>query len=143
VLPDPPDCGDLLCAGPRSALDVLDPATGRAAWRAPAEVDLGEQNGYVLERDALEGGPLRLVDRATGATRVELTGWHAALTGDDDQSLVLRRGLPGGTSAFGVVRHDRVQLIGASAGPVSDCTADRDYVLCRSGEGLEIWAYSA
>ena len=144
VLLDPPGCGDLLCAGPRGALDVLDPATGRAAWRAPAGVDLGERNGYVLERDADGGKPLRLVERATGATRVELTGWDAVLSPDsvaEDQPLVLRRGLPGGKSAFGAVLNDRVRPLGVSAGPVSGCLADRGYLICRGGAGLEIWAY--
>ena len=142
VLLDPPDCGDLLCAGPRGALDVLDPATGRAAWRAAAEVDLGEQGGYVLERDADGDAPLRLVDRATGATRVDLTGWDAALTADG-QPLMLRRGLPTGKSEFGVVLHDRVRLLGASPGPVSGCIADRGYVICRGDAGLEVWAYGS
>ena len=143
VLLDPPDCGDLLCAGPRGALDVLDPATGRAAWRASARVDLGEQDGYVLERDADAGAPLRLADRATGATRVDLTGWDAALTADGDQPLVLRRSLRAGRSEFGVVLHERVRLLGASAGPVSGCVADRGYLVCRGDAGLEIWAYGS
>jgi hypothetical protein len=143
VLLDPPDCGDLLCAGPHSALDVLDPATGRAAWRAPAGVDLAERNGYVLERDADGGAPLRLVNRATGATRVDLTGWDAALTAAADEPLVLLRSGPAGRSAFGVVLRDHVQLLGLSAGPVIGCTADRGYVLCRGDAGLEIWAYSS
>jgi outer membrane protein assembly factor BamB len=143
VLLDPPSCGDLLCAGPRTALDVLDPATGRALWRAPDQVDLGEQSGEVLERVADTGAPLRLVDRATGATRVDLSGWAAALTADGDQPLVLRRGLPDGKSAFGVLRRDRVQMLGASTGPVSDCAADRSHVICRGHAGLEVWAFSS
>jgi hypothetical protein len=143
---DLPDCGDVLCAGRRSALDVLDPATGRAAWRAPEYVDLGEQNGFVLERDAGTGAPLRLADRATGATRADLTGWAAVLTTDDRQPLVLRRGLAAGKSEFGVLLDGsprRVQRLGASAGPVSDCTADLRYVVCRGNDGLELWAYSS
>jgi len=144
VLLDPPDCANLLCAGPRSALDVLDPATGRAAWRAPAEVDLGEHGGYVLEKEPDTGAPLRLVDRATGAVRVDLAGWDSGLTADQNLPLVLRRSLDAGKSAFGVVLagQDQVQLLGASTGPVSDCTSDRHYVMCRGNEGLEVWAYS-
>jgi outer membrane protein assembly factor BamB len=143
VLIDPPACDDLLCAGPRAALDVLDPATGRAAWRAPAEADLGEHEGYVLEKNPDTGAPLRLVDRATGATRVDLAGWDAGLTADRKLPLVLRRSLAAGKSAFGVVLAGKVQLLGASAGPVSGCTSDRHYVMCRGNEGLEVWAYSS
>ncbi|WP_433368515.1 PQQ-binding-like beta-propeller repeat protein [Actinoplanes sp. CA-142083] len=145
VLLDPPNCDYLLCAGPRTALDVLDPATGRAAWRAPAEADLGEHGGYVLETDPDVGAPRRLVDRATGATRVDLAGWDGALTTDPDLPLVLRRSLGAGKSAFGVVLagKDRVQMLGASTGPVSACTSDRHYVMCRGNEGLEVWAYSS
>jgi outer membrane protein assembly factor BamB len=143
VLLDPPSCGDLLCAGPRSALDVLDPVTGRAAWRAPDEVDLGEQNGYVLEQDTDGGTPLRLVDRSTGETRIDLSGWDAGLTADEGLPLVLRRSLSAGKSAFGVVLRGRVQLLGESSGPVSDCTSDRHYVICRGNDGLQVWAYSS
>jgi outer membrane protein assembly factor BamB len=144
VLLDPPDCDDMLCAGPRSALDVLDPATGRAAWRAPAGVDLGEHDGYVLEKNPDTGAPLRLADRDTGTTRIDLAGWDGALTGYPDRPLVLRRSLDGGKSGFGVVLagRDRVQLLGESAGPVSGCTSDRHYVMCRGNEGLEVWAYT-
>ncbi|WP_030434047.1 PQQ-binding-like beta-propeller repeat protein [Actinoplanes subtropicus] len=139
---DPPDCGDLLCTGPSSAVDVLDPATGRTAWRAPDGVSLAEQDGYVLERDADGGAPRRLVDRATGATRVELTGWDAAISTTADQPLVLHRTLPDGRSAFGVVLDDRVQLLGASAGPAGGCVADEGYALCRGDAGLEVWSYA-
>src|SRR6185503_5378031 len=127
----------------RSALDVLDPVTGRAAWRAPDEVDLGEQNGYVLEQDTDGGTPLRLVDRSTGETRVDLSGWDAGLTADEGLPLVLRRSLSAGKSAFGVVLRGRVQLLGESSGPVSDCTSDRHYVICRGNDGLQVWAYSS
>jgi outer membrane protein assembly factor BamB len=145
VLLDPPTCDNLLCSGPRTALDVLNPATGRAAWRAPAEVDLGEHDGYVLERDPSAGTPLRLVDRGSGVTRVDLAGWDAGLTADPNEPLVLRRSLPAGKSAFGVLLAGRgkVQMLGASTGPVSACTSDRHYVMCRGNDGLEIWAYSS
>jgi len=58
---------------------------------------------------------------------------------------VLRRAEPVGRSAFGVVLADRdkVQLLGETDGPISDCTADRAHVVCRGGGGLQIWAYRA
>ena len=138
---DPPACTALLCAGPRAALDVLDPVTGTARWRAPDRVDLIARAGYVLEVDPGSGLPLRLADPATGADRVDLTGWRSEI-GEGDV-LVLRRPQNGGASAFGVVLHDRdrIQVLGVSGGPVSDCTAGRAYVMCRAGDGLRLWAF--
>jgi outer membrane protein assembly factor BamB len=145
VLLDPPNCGGVLCAGPRAALDVIDPATGQAAWRAPADVDLDRQGGYLVEIDSGTGAPIRLVDPATGAVRLRLDGWRAEISGGADQPIVLRRAEPAGRSAFGVVLADRdkLQLLGETDGPISDCTADRSHVVCRGGAGLRIWAYRA
>ncbi|GIF18359.1 hypothetical protein BJ973_008680 [Actinoplanes tereljensis] len=141
VLLDPPSCGAVLCSGPRSALDVLDPATGRVGWRAPATVDLDVLGGYVIEMVTGEGTPIRLVDPATGATRVDLAGWDAEISGGVGAPLVLRKSLAGGRSAFGVVLDDRVQILGASNGPVSECGSNHAYVMCRGNDGLEIWSY--
>ncbi|GAA2621692.1 outer membrane protein assembly factor BamB family protein [Paractinoplanes durhamensis] len=144
VLLDPPSCGGVLCSGPRAALDVLDPATGRVRWRAPAAVDLGVLGDYVIETGASAGNPLRLADPATGAARVDLTGWNDEITGNGaGMPVVLRKALSAGRSAFGVVLADRdkVQILGASAGPVSECNANHAYVFCRGNDGLEIWAY--
>ncbi|WP_433296607.1 PQQ-binding-like beta-propeller repeat protein [Actinoplanes sp. CA-030573] len=143
VLLDPPGCAGVLCAGPRTNLEVLDPATGRTAWHAPATVDLTVQSGYVVEVDIDSGNPVRLVDPATGATRVDLAGWFGGITDDVELPLVVRRALDAGRSAFGVVSGGRVQLLGASAGPVSDCTAGARYVMCRGNEGLQFWRYRA
>jgi outer membrane protein assembly factor BamB len=142
VLVDPPICGDLLCSGPRDALDVLDPATGQVRWRAPADVDLGAQGAYVAELDTGSGRPLRLVDPATGATRVDLSAWGAGVTADQGLPLLLRRSINVGRSAFGLAGHDTVQMLGATDGPVSDCASDAHYVMCRGNSGLEVWAYS-
>ena len=145
VLLDPPNCATVLCSGPRAALDVLDPATGRAAWRATTDVDLARHVGYVLELDTDTGEPVRLADPATGATRIDLTGWSAAIAGSIDQPLVLRRSERGGRSVFGVVPAggDAVQTLGETGGPVGDCTSDRRHVVCRGNGGLRVWAYRA
>jgi outer membrane protein assembly factor BamB len=142
VMVDPPICGDVLCSGPRSALDVLDPATGQVRWRAPADVDLGAQGAYVVEMDTGSGRPLRLVDPATGVTRVDLSAWSAGVTADVGLPLLLRRGINVGRSAFGLAGRDNVQMLGATDGPVSDCASDAHYVMCRGKSGLEVWAYS-
>ncbi|GAA0551531.1 hypothetical protein GCM10010172_37310 [Paractinoplanes ferrugineus] len=143
VLVDPPACGAVLCSGPRTALEVLDPATGQAVWRAPGTVDMDLLDGYVLETNAGSGIPLRLVDPATGRVRVGLAGWNAEITGGAGAPIVLRKALRGGRSAFGVVLADRdqVQVLGAGPKPVSECSSNHAYVLCRGNNGLEIWTY--
>jgi hypothetical protein len=145
VLLDPANCAGLHCSGGRRALDVLDPLTGRPRWRAPADVDLTKRGGYVIEVGSETGLPVRLVDPATGATRVELGGWRAEVVGDVTQPIVLRRSLDAGASAFGVVvpRRDAVQPLGVTGGPVGDCTSDQFHVACRAAGALRIWAYRA
>lgn len=142
---DPANCTGLHCAGGRQALDVLDPATGRARWRAPADVDLAKLGGYVVEIGVESGMPVRLVDPATGVTRVDLTGWWAEVVGEAGPAIVLRRGIDAGGSAFGVVMpdRDRIQPLGVTGGPVGDCTSDARHVVCRTEGGLRIWAYRA
>ena len=144
-LPDPPRCADVLCAGDRAALDVLDPATGRARWRAARDVDLVRRGRYVLEVGHDSGLPQRMVDAVTGAARVDLAGWHDEVAGTARQPLVLRRPAGAGASAFGVVleRHDKVQPLGVTRDVVSDCAADPGHVVCRSDDVLRIWAYRA
>lgn len=143
IVLDPPSCADLLCDGSRGALDILDPVTGRAAWRAPADVDLSRRDGYVAEVDSRSGLLRKVVDPATGATRVDLTAWRAEAVGPVDQPLVLRRYNGNGTTVFGVVlsRRDVVQPLGVISGAVSDCTASPRHVVCRGAGGLRIWTY--
>jgi outer membrane protein assembly factor BamB len=143
---DPPVCAAVLCSGPRSALDVIDPATGRVAWRAPGHVDLIDRGEYILEVGADSGTPVRLADPATGAARVELTGWGEEIF-STGPPLVLRKAGPGGRSVFAVVRsdRDRLQLLGEGPGALYECAADEAYVICRANRDskLQIWAYRA
>nr|WP_296066139.1 PQQ-binding-like beta-propeller repeat protein [uncultured Actinoplanes sp.] len=148
VLLDPPSCADVLCYGGRASLDVLDPATGRARWRAPDDVDLSRRAGYVIEADSRSGLLRRLVDPATGRTRVDLGGWRAEAIGPAGpaEGPILLRGSRGrDRSVVGVVlpRRDAVQPLGEIGTAVADCTADTAYVVCRIADGLRIWAYRA
>lgn len=140
---DPHTCSGVLCSGPRATLEVLDPATGQAAWRTRGGVDLARRGGYVMELDTETGLPQRLVDPATGTLRVPLAGWGTEISGDDAGPLVLRKPEPEGRSVFGVVLadRDRVQLLGQTSGALSDCTADRALVVCRGDDRLRVWAY--
>jgi outer membrane protein assembly factor BamB len=142
---DPPGCDDVLCAGSRSALDVLGPDTGRPLWRAP-KVDLARRPGYLLEVGPTSGQPLRLVDPATGHRRVDLTGWQAEVPDSADRLIVLRRVEDDQRSTvFGVVNPDRdaVQPLGRADRAYFECTADPGHVVCREGDTLRIWAYRA
>ncbi|WP_250038202.1 outer membrane protein assembly factor BamB family protein [Paractinoplanes maris] len=145
IVLEPAGCGGLICSGDRRALDVLDPRTGEARWRAPADVDLWKYGGYVLEVDVESGLPMRLVDPGTGQTQVDLAGWRAEVIGEPGRPIVLRRSLDQGASAFGVVlsRRAAIQPLGLTGGPVSDCTSDESHVVCRTDGGLRIWAYQA
>ncbi|MET0422272.1 MAG: PQQ-binding-like beta-propeller repeat protein [Actinoplanes sp.] len=144
VLLDPANCVDVLCAGGQSALDVLDPATGAARWRAGRNVDLMASSGYVLEVDSRSSDPVRLADPATGRSRVDLSGWRLDVSGPEGVPLVvIRTEVKPLTSAFAVVdtRHDVLQPLGAVTGAVSSCLADGQHVVCRGDDGLRVWAY--
>ena len=142
-LPDPPRCTGVLCVGSRTAVEVLDPATGQPKWRVALGVDLTRRGGYLLELGHESGLPARMLDAATGAPRVDLAGWYTEVESEAGQPLLLRRPLEAGASAFGVVleRRDAVQLLGVTHGVVGSCAADPRYVVCRADDRLRIWAY--
>jgi outer membrane protein assembly factor BamB len=144
ILLDPPSCGDVLCDGGRSDLDVLDKNSGKPLWRAPADVDLSLRDGYVVESDSGSGLLLRLVDPDTGRTRVDLGGWRAEAIATSGRPILLRAG-QGAKTVFAVVerRRDAVQPLGEISGAVGDCAADSAHVVCRTDHALQIWAYRA
>ncbi|MGK5678536.1 outer membrane protein assembly factor BamB family protein [Actinoplanes sp. URMC 104] len=141
---DPANCGGVHCSGNTQALDVLDSRTGEVRWRAPADVDLFRHGEYVGELGSDSGLPVRLVDPATGATRIDLSGWTIE-TAPSSRPLLLRRSAGDGASAFAVVPagRGRIQPLGTAGGALSDCTADERHVVCRVGGELRIWAYRA
>jgi outer membrane protein assembly factor BamB len=137
-----PTCRDVICAGPRSELRVLDPATGAVAWPVLAETDLAARAGAVLETRADTDVPLRLADPLTGRTLVDLAGWDEALPGDPDGALVLRREAEDGQSFAAVLPgHAELRLLGTAAVNSAECSADEHHLVCRDGTGLSVWAY--
>ncbi|GLY04684.1 MULTISPECIES: PQQ-binding-like beta-propeller repeat protein [Actinoplanes] len=140
---EPADCDQVLCAGDRGDLSVLDPRTARPVWTVVDAVDLSMRAGHVLETDAETGAPLRLADAHTGRIRRELSGWSEALDGPAAGPLVLRRTAGDGEAAFGAVPpgHAEVRLLGAARVGDGDCQADDRYVVCPNGQDLRIWAY--
>ncbi len=142
LVADPADCQGVLCDGEHGDLRVLDPGTGKARWRVREDVDLAVRAGYVLETDAASGEPVRLTDPATGATRVDLTGWSGDVAGPVDEPLVLRR-KDGHGQAFAAVvpGHAEIHRLGVAAAGLGDCESDGRYLVCRSSGGLRIWSY--
>ncbi|XVU24007.1 PQQ-binding-like beta-propeller repeat protein [Actinoplanes sp. CA-054009] len=136
-------CLGIVCSVSGSGLEALDPATGRAAWRAKQNHDLTRRGDYVLEQESNTFVPVRLADPASGTTRVDLTGWRAVVDGSADEPIVLRRGLERGASAFAVVDPEReaVQPLGVTGAPISDCVSGSGHVACRTNDSLRIWAY--
>ena len=144
LLMDPANCVNVLCSGGRDAPEVLDPATGRLRWRAPADTDLLLQAGLLIESHRSSGAQLRLADPVTGAETASLRGWSADVTATSASGpIVLRRDQRAGESAFGAIRPGRraVQMLGVTGTAVSDCAADERFVVCRAEGGLQIWAY--
>jgi outer membrane protein assembly factor BamB len=144
LLMDPANCAGVLCSGGRDAPEVLDPATGRLRWRAPADTDLMLQAGLLIESHSSTGAQLRLADPVTGAEQASLRGWSADVTAAATSGpIVLRRDQAAGASAFGAIRPGRhaVQMLGVTGTAVSDCAADDRFVVCRAEGGLQIWAY--
>ncbi|XVV11358.1 hypothetical protein ACQP2X_42040 [Actinoplanes sp. CA-131856] len=136
-------CLGVVCSISEAGLEALDPATGRPAWRAEKDHDLVRRGGYVMQLKSNTSVPVRLVDPATGAPRVDLSGWRAVVDGPAGEAIVLRRGLERGASAFGVVdpERDAVQPLGVTGAPISDCVTGVGHVACRTDESLRIWAY--
>jgi hypothetical protein len=139
-------CEGVVCSEEGGRRTVLDGTTGRDLWRVPDDLDLRRRAGYVIETPG--GGsdlPVGVVDAATGTPRANLGGWRAEVPGTGDQPIVLRRSQGPLTSLFGAVTAGRtaVQPLGATSGPVGECTSDERYVVCQADGGLQIWAYRA
>ncbi len=142
VLTDPGACIDVICADDKAGVSVLDPATGHTLWHAPG-LDLIRYGGDVLETGTGTTDPVRLADPRNGDERLRLTGWHNDLALSDDAPLLLRRTDASRASMLAVVDDDPVQLVplGATHGPVSSCSADDRFVVCRGTGVLQIFAY--
>jgi outer membrane protein assembly factor BamB len=144
LLQTPGSCSGLACADEASGSAVLDPATGRALWHAPAGLNLllaGDFRGGNVQETDTDGVPVRIVDPVTGDERLSLKGWQFDVSGDDPL-LVQRAEAPHG-SLFAVVDEDPVALkpLGTSHGPVSDCASDDRFVVCRGTGELQVFAY--
>jgi outer membrane protein assembly factor BamB len=138
-------CAGVPCVETPYGLSILDPATGAVRWKAPASTDLTGRGGHAVAADLTGTAPvpLRTVDVATGAPRVDLTAWPTSVAGAADAPLVLAAPDDQGGTAFGLLRPgDRaIRALGRSESSVSDCSADAHLVACRTGVGIEIFEY--
>jgi outer membrane protein assembly factor BamB len=146
----PPDdvqagfCFGVLCQRTPDGIAVLDPATGRVAWRAGAGINLTGRGGEVLETRGANGRPVRIRDAATGATRTDLSDWDTVVTYDADRDLLVYRYDPVlRTTAFGIRASGAaaVRSLGVSETVLRDCRASDRLVACRGIDHIEVFAY--
>lgn len=144
LLINPGSCAGVICAYDGAGRAVLDPATGRKLWRAPDDLDLYRRGADVLESTGGNpAAPVRLVSPVSGDRRLDFAGWRSDVSASADLPVVLRRTLDSGASAFGVIAEhpSAIQVLGATRGPVSDCSADDRFVVCRAAGGLQVFSY--
>ena len=139
-------CSGLPCASGPSGRLVLDARTGRPAWRIDDGVSVVLRAGAAVEASAAWERPVRVRDVSTGAVRVRLAGWDAAVNREGDGPMVVRRADTGrGVTAFGALRPggSAVRPLGVAGEVVDDCVADARFVACRTPDGLHVWSYRA
>jgi outer membrane protein assembly factor BamB len=146
----PPDdvqsgfCFGVLCQRLPDGIAILDPETGRAAWRAGVDVNLTGGGGEVLETRGSSGRPVRIRDAATGATRTDLSAWDTVVDYDTGRDLLVYRYDPAlQTTAFGLRAPGAavVRSLGVSEAPLRDCRASDRLVACRGVDHIEVFAY--
>ncbi len=143
---DPGWCYGLACGTDPSGLTVLDPRTGRAAWRAGPGLSLVRRGGIAMEVGAGAERRMRVRDMVTGDVRAELPSWDTLVgQGGTGPFVVRRRENNRGATAFGLVRPDgsAVQPLGVAHDYVNDCLVDERFVACRMAGGVEVWSYRA
>ena len=139
-------CAGLPCGNGPAGRTVLDPRTGRPAWRIDAGVSVVRRGGAAVEVGAAWERPMRVRDLSTGAVRVRLTRWDSAVNREGDGPMVVRRGGTGrGVTAFGALLPGSaaVRPLGVAGEAVDDCIADDRFVACRTAAGLDVWSYRA
>jgi outer membrane protein assembly factor BamB len=143
---DQGSCLGLLCDTGRDSITVLDPATGAARWTAPSSALLIARGPDVLEEQTDTQDPIVVRDRSTGRARVDLRAWQTVADSDPDDPILLFRAQTGTARAqFGALLPGagRVQPLGRTSAPVSECSSDARYVACRTAGGVEVFAYRA
>jgi hypothetical protein len=146
-VPDPDEavtvCGDEPCIVRRQGLTVLDPATGRDTWSVDFNASLRRYGPDIYVVENTQSRVLQVRDPVTGALRADLRRWTSTSTPVDDAPVLLSYAERGGV-VFGLLRpYGRVQLLGRSVTPVTECQNDAAFAVCRTPTGAQIWAYHA
>jgi hypothetical protein len=124
-------------------LTVLDPATGRDRWSIPLNASLRRYGTDVYVIENTQSRVLEVRDPATGALRADLRRWSSTSAPVGDAPVLLSHAEPGGM-VFGLLRpYGRVQPLGRSVTPVTECQNDAALAVCRTPTGAEAWAYHA
>ncbi len=136
-------CGDEPCIVKNPGLTVLDPATGRDRWTIPVNASLRRHGPDVYVIENTQSRVLEVRDPASGALRADLRRWSSTSAPVGDAPMLLSYAEPGGM-VFGLLRpYGRVQPLGRSVTPVTDCQNDAAVAVCRTPTGAEVWAYQA
>jgi hypothetical protein len=138
-------CMDVPCRQTAEAIAVLDPDTGRVAWRAGPEAFLqGLRGGEVVETGTNTGRPVSVRDRTTGTVRTDLRFWDTVETYRRDGHLLLSRfDQERDGTAFGIRQPGAtaVRSLGVSHVVVRNCQTSTALVACIGTTGLEVFAY--
>jgi hypothetical protein len=138
-------CTGVPCRQTAEAITVLDPGTGRAAWRAGPEAFLqGLGSGEVLETGTNTGRPVSVRDPTTGTVRTDLRFWDTMEAyRRDGHLLVSRFDQERDGTAFGIRQPGAtaVRPLGVSHVVVRNCQTSTALVACIGTAGLEVFAY--
>jgi hypothetical protein len=143
ALVSPGRCDGVVCLDTPSGRTVLDPATGRPLWSVPAGVDLTRHGPGLVEVGGSPDPAMRLVDPVTGVERLDLAGWRGEVPGSGGEPVLVRRPVGSGASTFAAAGGDpaTLRVLGTTRGPVGDCSADEQFVVCQAAGELQVFAY--
>jgi hypothetical protein len=146
--PEPPEtdgvitvCGDQPCIAGRTDVIVLDPATGRDRWTLDMNGSLRTYGPDIYVVENTQSRVIEVRDPATGAVRADVRSWSSTSAPGGQDPIILSKAERGG-SVFGLLRpYGRVQPLGRSGTPVTECQNDARVVVCRTVTGAVAWTY--
>jgi outer membrane protein assembly factor BamB len=136
-------CGDLPCLIRPDSVTALDPATGRDRWSIDMNASLRRYGPDVYVVENTQTRVLEVRDPVTGALRADLRAWPGTSIPVGTAPIILNRPESGGV-VFALLRpYGRVQVLGRSAEPVTECQNNAAVAVCRTPAGAVAWTYHA